>query len=134
MVSTPRETHLFRVDEDEERLWYMDPITVSGLVTNQPTLALANVMRRLPGVSGASAYGDSSFVAQVTPAGIFVLEMDPELGTTSSIGSILVEDSAWKGKRVVAASINASQVIIALDGGVIASFALNELGHLLKKL
>ena len=135
MISTPRETHLFRMDEDEERLWYMDPITVSGLVTNQPTLALANVMRRLPGVSGASAYDDSSFVVQVTPVGISVLEMDPELGTTSFIGSLLLgETSAWKDKRVVAASINASQVVIALDGGVIASFSLDEHGHLQKKL
>lgn len=131
MVSTPRETHLFRVDEDEERLWYMDPITVSGLVTNRPTLALANVMRRLPGMSGTSAYGDSSFVVQVTPAGISVLEMDPELGTTSFVGSLVLEETAtWKGKRVVAASINASQVVIALEGGVIASFSLNEHGHL----
>jgi len=131
VVSTPRETHLFRVDEDEERLWYMDPITVSGLVTNRPTLALANVMRRLPGMSGTSAYGDSSFVVQVTPAGISVLEMDPELGTTSFVGSLVLEETAtWKGKRVVAASINASQVVIALEGGVIASFSLNEHGHL----
>jgi len=134
VVSTPRETHLFRVDEDEGRLWYMDPITVSGLFTDQPTLALANVMRRLPGKSGASAYGDSSFVVQVTPVGISVLEMDPELGTSSFIGSlILAETPTWKDKRVVAASINASQVVIALDGGVIASFGLNEHGHLQTK-
>jgi DNA damage-binding protein 1 len=118
------------VDEDEERLWYMDPITVSGLVTNQPTLALANVMRRLPGMSGASAYGDSSFVVQVTPGGISVLEMDPELGTTSLIGSLILEETShWKSKRVVATSINASQVVVAFDGGVIASFNLNEHGH-----
>ena len=134
MVSTPRETHLFRVDEDEERLWYMDPITVSGLTTNLPTLALANIMRRLPGVSGASAYGDSSFVVQVTPAGISVLEMDPELGTTSLTGSLILgESDTWKDKRVVAASVNASQVVIALDGGVMASFSLKELGVLQKR-
>ena len=134
MVSTPRETHLFRVDEDEGRLWYMDPITVSGLITNQSTIGLANVMRRLPGKSGTSAYDDSSFVVQVTPIGISVLEMDPELGTTSFTGSLILgETTAWKDKRVVAASINASQVVIALDGGVIASFSLTELGHLQKK-
>lgn len=131
MVSTPRETYLFRVDEDEERLWYMDPITVSGLVTSQPTLALANVMQRVPGMSGTSAYGDSSFVVQVTPVGVSVLEMDPELGTTSFIGSLILEEtSTWKNKRVVAASINPSQVVIALEGGVIASFSLDEHGHL----
>ena len=134
MVSTPRETHLFRVDEDEERLWYMDPITVSGLTATQPTLALANVMRRLPGMSGASAYGDSSFVVQVTPVGISVLEMDPELGTASFIGAIVLRESdTWKDRTVVAASVNASQVVIALDGGVIASFNLNEHGHLQKR-
>ena len=134
MVSTPRETHLFRVDEDEERLWYMDPITVSGLTTNQPTLALTNVMRRLPGMSGASAYGDSSFVVQVTPVEISVLEMDPELGTASFVGSIILRESdTWSDKRVVAASVNASQVVVALDGGIIASFSLNEHGHLQKK-
>lgn len=134
MVSTSRETHLFRVDEDEERLWYMDPITVSGLTTNQPTLALANVMQRLPGMSGASAYGDSSFVVQVTPVEISVLEMDPELGTTSFIGAIVFRESdAWKDKTAVSASVNASQVVIALEGGVIASFTLNEHGHLQKR-
>ena len=130
VVSTPRETHLFRVDENEERLWYMDPITVGGLVTSQPTLALANVMRRIPGMSGTSAYGDSSSVIQITPVGISVLEMDRELGTTTSVGSLVLEENAvWKGKRVVATSINASQVVIALEGGVIASFALDENGH-----
>ena len=134
MVSTARDTHLFRVDEDEERLWYMDPITVSGLTTKQPTLALSNVMRRLLGASGASAYGDSSFVVQVTPVEISVLEMDPELGTTSFIGSIILRESdTWKDKRVVAASVNASQVVVALDGGVIVSFNLSEHGHLQKR-
>lgn len=134
VVSTPRETHLFRVDEDEERLWYMDPITVSGLVTNHPTLALANVAQRSPGMSGASAYGDSPFVVQVTPTGIFVLEMDSELGTTSPAGSVILEESAtWKGKRAVAASINASQIVIALGGGILASFSLNEQGGLLAR-
>ena len=134
MVSTPRETHLFRVDEDEERLWYMDPITVSGLSTDRPTLALANVMRRLPGMSGSSAYHNSSFVVQVTPLGISVLEMDPELGTTSLIGSLILgESDDWKDKMVVAASINASQVVIALNGGVLVSFSLTEHGHLQKK-
>lgn len=127
----PQETHLFRVDEDEGRLWYMDPITVGGLVTTHQTLALANVMRRVPGMSGASAYDDSSLVVQVTPVGVSVLEMDPELGTTSSIGSLVLEEIApWKGKRVVATSINASQVVIALDGGVMASFSMDELGIL----
>ena len=112
----------------------MDPITVSGLTTDQPTLALANVMRRLPGVSGASAYSDSSFVVQVTPVGISVLEMDPELGTTSLIGTLTIGDSdAWKDKRVVAASVNPSQVVVALDGGVIASFSLKEHGVLQKR-
>ena len=131
VVSTPRETHLFRVDEYEERIWYMDPTTISGLVTGQPTLALANVMKRAPGKSGASAYGDSSFVVQVTPVGVSVLEMDPELGTTSPTGSIILEETAdWKGKRVVAASINASQVFVALEGGVMASFGPDEHGHL----
>ena len=131
VVSTPQETHLFRVDEDEERLWYMDPITVGGFVTDQPTLALANVMKRVPGMSGAAAYGDSSFVIQVTPKGISVLEMDRELGTTSSVGSLILQETTiWKEKRVVATSINASQVVIALDGGVIASFTLDEYGHL----
>lgn len=131
MVSTSRETHLFRVDEDEERLWYMDPITVSGLVTNQPTLALANVMQRVPGMSGASTYSDSSFIVQVTPVGVSVLEMDPELGTISHIGSLILEETtAWKNKRAVAASVNASQVVIGFEGGVITSFSLNEHGHL----
>jgi DNA damage-binding protein 1 len=131
VISTPRETHLFRVDEDEERLWYMDPITVSGLVTNQQTLALANVMRREPGMSGASAYSDSSFIVQVTPVGVSVLEMDLELGTTLFIGSLILEETTdWKNKRVVAASINASQIVIALEGGVIASFGLSEHGLL----
>ena len=109
----------------------MDPTTVSGLVTYQPTLALANMMRRAPGRAGASAYGDSSFVAQATPVGVSLLEMDPELGTVSCTGSLVLEETApWKGKRVVAASINASQVVVALDGGVIASFTLDEHGHL----
>ena len=131
MLSTPRETHLFRVDENEERLWYMDPITVSGLITNQPTLALANVMQRATGVSGASSYSDSSFVVQVTPTGISVLEIDPELGTTSFTGSLILEEtSTWKGRKVVAASVNASQAVIALDGGVITSFNLDEHAHL----
>lgn len=111
----------------------MDPITVSGLTANQPTLALANVMRRVPGMSGASAYVDSSFVVQVTPVGVSVLEMDPELGATSFIGSLILEETPWRNKRVVVASINASQVVIALEGGVILYFNLDEYGHLQRR-
>lgn len=111
----------------------MDPIIVSGLTANQPTLALANVMRRVPGMSGASAYVDSPFVVQVTPVGVSVLEMDPELGNTSFIGSLILEESPWKNKRVVAASVNASQVVIALEGGVILYFNLDEHGHLQRR-
>ena len=121
------------MDEDEERLWYMDPITVSGLTSNQPTLALANVMRRVPGMSGASAYVDSPFVVQVTPVRVSVLEMDSELGTTSFVGSLTLEESPWKNKRVVAASINASQVVVALEGGIIVYFNLDEHGHLQRR-
>ena len=42
--------------------------------------------------------------------------------------AILRESDTWKDKRVVATSLNAGQVAIALDRGVMAPFRPKELG------
>ena len=68
-----QETHLFRVDEEEEKLWYVDPIT-----TNQLTLA-----RR------TSCYGDLSIAA----APCYVISTDHEFRRAKmALSSNLVVD------------------------------------------
>jgi len=75
-----------------------------------PTLAFGNVARRVTDASGKFSYVNSPLVVQVTLEGALLLEYNMAMGT-------YVQHDKWELREVVAASVNPSQVILALNGG-----------------
>lgn len=118
LMSTVNETHIFQIIDSETgvKFNWLDIGVMSGLRSNQPTLAFSNFLQR----QNDGAYADSSLVVQVVPSGAFLLEWDSSL-------NIYVERASWEVKsappshskplEIVAASVNGSQVALALSGG-----------------
>lgn len=116
-MSTVNETHIFQVIDSETGVKFnrLDVGVMSGLRSDQPTLAFSNFFRRQDG-----DYVNSSLVVQVVPSGAFLLEWDSSLNT-------YVERASWEVKsappshnkplEIVAASVNGSQAALALSGG-----------------
>ena len=127
MVSTLQETYVIRFEDDKGT-------TVSSVggsdrsFLSSRTLAVSNIQQRIPGDgSNRSTYDDSSLVVQVVPEGILLLNYDPNLREYARIGSLWTLDkfsdgnvANWANREIVAADINASQVVIALNHGTLA--------------
>jgi hypothetical protein len=80
-------------------------------VTDQPTLALGNVSKREQPVGGRATYHNSSFIVQITPNKVLLLEL--------SAMNEYAQVAQWTpepGGRIIAASINATQVALGLSG------------------
>ena len=90
-------------------------------MTNLPTIAFGNVVRRVSSPQGKSSYVDSQLVVQVTRHGAYIFNYDAALGSFSA------HASGWEidGREVVAASLNPSQVLLALAGGRLVALNLN---------
>ncbi|KAI0084181.1 CPSF A subunit region-domain-containing protein [Irpex rosettiformis] len=122
ILSTLHESHILRID-GRDTLTRLESGS-SALATDQPTLALANVARRVQrtGPTGpVSAYADSAYVVQITPKGINLLEFDTILGVFNRVGAGWTPEqgSSKRPREIVAASVNASQFVVALNGGTI---------------
>ena len=121
VVSTLEETYVFRIDNAEE-VTRVDPAT-DGLLASAPTLALRNVPRRTT-TNGKSAYVDSSLVVQVTPQKVRLVEYNAALGLFSLVSEGW--DAQKEGRSIVAADINASQIVLGLERGRLALFNMSE--------
>jgi len=117
LMSTVNETHVFEIIDSETGVKFnrLDAGLMSGLISNEHTLAFSNFLQRQNG-----AYVNSSLVVQVVPSGVFLLEWDSSL-------NVYVERDSWEVKNaplshnnkpleIVAASVNGSQVALALSG------------------
>ncbi|TCD64528.1 hypothetical protein EIP91_003995 [Steccherinum ochraceum] len=130
LISTSYESHVFRLD-GQDAFTRLDAATCP-FVTYSPTLALSNIPRRVTtnvGGKSTSSYVDSSLVVQVTSKGIRILEFDEALGTFHVAGdgwSVDNLDPTWQGREVVAASVNASQFVLAFSGGRLALFNMAD--------
>jgi DNA damage-binding protein 1 len=91
---------------------------------------MSNIAKRVPKTSGksTSTYADSSFVVQVTTNEVLLIDVDQSLGIPVIIGKPWTPRSveAWQDKQIVAASINASQIMLALSGGVLVLLNLDQ--------
>jgi len=107
----------------------------TSIVLSLPTLALSNILRRRKNGTGRIIYdGTSGLVVQVTQESLVVLEYN--LSTLEYIQT----GESWMPERllgtpdlyvnaqtkIVAASINSSQSLLALTGGVIVLLNLSE--------
>lgn len=105
----------------------LDP-SVDGFIASLPTLALANIPRRVVTSSGGrsiSSYVDSSLIAQVTSEKVRLVEYDAALGLFSPMGDDW-DPNKLMGRSIVAASVNASQFVLGLSGGRLALLNLGE--------
>ena len=97
---------------------------------DEPTIALANVRRR-ERIGNTSTYVDSPWIVQVTARAVLLLEYDLVQQTFVQVGRPWVPqdyESKWTSKEIVAASINPSQIVIALSGGVVALLNTDAVG------
>ncbi|KZT73848.1 hypothetical protein DAEQUDRAFT_357103 [Daedalea quercina L-15889] len=121
VASTLEDTYVFRIDS-AEAITRLDP-AMDGLLASAPTLAVKNVPRRTT-ANGRSVYVDSSLVVQVTPEKVRLVEYNAALGLFSLVSEGW--DARKEGRSVVAADINASQIVLGLGRGRLALFNLSE--------
>jgi DNA damage-binding protein 1 len=70
---------------------------------------------------GQQGYLNGSLVVQVTSKGAYLLEFDMGLGEYTCVGDWLAASNAGGGSEVVAASVNSTQIVLALNGGRIVT-------------
>ena len=92
-----------------------------------------NLARRTkkPGTT-SSTYEDSPLVVQVTPKRVVLVEYDALLDVhrVASEWAPSEQGVTWSGREIVLASVNSSQIVLALKGGRVAVLNLNEEGGL----
>lgn len=123
LVSTLQASYIFQIRDSGRNttLSYMQEHPTKGLTTNQPTLAFGNVAKRVVGADGRGTYANSQLVVQVTPKGALLLEYDMALDAYG-------QHAGWDlmGMEVVAASVNPSQVLLALNNGTLVALSIAE--------
>ncbi|KAG1776175.1 CPSF A subunit region-domain-containing protein [Suillus placidus] len=132
VVSTLQETHVFRFD-NASSISSIDGDKNTGFITDLPTIAVSNILRRTRNAEKKSDYADSRFVIQVVSKGLLLLEYDPGVRQYSRVSELwtlekfadLGKEGLWKGREIVAASINASQVVLALNWGRVVLLTLD---------
>lgn len=130
VASTLYETYVFRLD-GKDTITHLDPST-TGFVTSSKTLIVSNIRERtVKSTAGRtiSSYEDSALVVQVTPEGVRLLEYDPTLGMFAVKGTGWTPESAgpgWEGRSVVAAHVNASQIVLGLSSGRLVLLNLDD--------
>ncbi|KAI5995209.1 CPSF A subunit region-domain-containing protein [Pisolithus albus] len=125
VVSTLNRTHLLRFEEARGSVISSLPESPSGFETSTCTISLSNIMRLTRKDSSLIYDEHSSLVVQVVPKGLLLLEYSPEAGgfvRKSELPLDKVKDrnllpQALSGQEIVAADINASQIVLALKYG-----------------
>ncbi|KAF4605198.1 hypothetical protein EYR40_003981 [Pleurotus pulmonarius] len=115
VTSTSTSTSLF---EYVNRTLKLVQQTGQGLVTNERTLAVANMAGRQTNQAG-NTYGNSAMIIQVTKHGVHLLHY------VSAFNHWDLKDKASFGAEIVATAINPSQVIVALKGGNVYTVAID---------
>lgn len=130
LVSTNRSTHLFEIDDSGSTttITPVDSATIQSLVTTEATLAFSNLARR-SSVGGSSVYKNSPLVVQVVASGARLLKSNTAFGGYELVAEYPVLSNAPYGQRpleVVAASANASQLVMAASGGKLILWRLGD--------
>lgn len=125
VVSTLNRTHLLRFEEARGSVISSLPESPSGFETSTCTISLSNIMRLTRKDSSLIYDEHSPLVVQVVPKGLLLLEYSLEAGgfvRKSELPLDKVKDrnllpQALSGQEIVAADINASQIVLALKYG-----------------
>lgn len=132
LVSTSQSSHLLKINHEGGYCHVRHSVT--GF-SSRPTLAVSNICQRSER-QGKQFYGNSSFVVQVTSEELRLLEYDTVSEDFTKISHWTarnLHDSALRyrhdgitAREIVAASVNASQFLVALAGGLLVLLNLNE--------
>jgi hypothetical protein len=106
-LSTAQSTHILRLGHNNSISY--DESSGRGFVTSQPTIAMSNVVRK-----NDTVYENGTFVVQVTPTGVRLLEHEMGLDDYDQVGSDWLPPN---GGRIVAASIHASLIALGVSNG-----------------
>ncbi|KAG9315581.1 CPSF A subunit region-domain-containing protein [Chiua virens] len=134
IVSTLQETFVLRFEDDQKTLVSSD----KGFLLDR-TLAVSNIQERRQTPGDGPAYVDSSMVVQVVPRGILLLKYDSRLREYTRIGDLWTldkfadGDASWASRKIVAADINATQVVIALNHGRLVVLNLSDSEQFVKQ-
>ncbi|KAH7926445.1 hypothetical protein BV22DRAFT_1118853 [Leucogyrophana mollusca] len=132
IVSTLQETHVLQFDGGGA-VSRVENVS-KGFMVGVPTMTVMNLKRRMPKRPGqpASTYAESSLVVQVFSKGLLLLDYDVGLGEYTRVGDVRTIDKfappgkSWAGREIVAASANASQIVLALNWGTLVVLNMNE--------
>lgn len=136
LLSTLHKSYLLKID-GRNTISHLES-KATAFITDSPTLALANIPRRVtrPGLGGASSvssYVDSAYVVQVTSRVINLVEYDTPLSTFTRVGggwNPPQQALSKQPREIVAASVNSSQFVVALNGGTVVLLNLGFNGQL----
>lgn len=131
-MSTLQETHVFHFD-DASSISCIDGNKNAGFITNLPSITVSNIVRCTRNREGRSEYADSGLVVQVVSNALLLLEYDSGLREYTRVGEAWAlekfadpgEEGKWRGREIVAASVNASQVVLALSWGRVVLLTLD---------
>jgi len=109
---------------------FLEDNAIEGLKMHEPTIAFSNVSQRVKGQDGKAQYVNSSLAVQVTASCLSLLELDEGLQSYVMCDTWEVKENALEdpSAEIVAASINSSQIALAVSGGkkVLLSVAENK--------
>jgi DNA damage-binding protein 1 len=129
IASTNSQTLFYRFNDQgaDTSVVQLSDAAGKGLRVNERTIAFGNIQRRGT-VGGRAAYIDSSQVVQVVKSGVYLLEYDSALEGYIEKAKYLPQDLRLIGNftEIVAASINASQIAVAFNGGLVVLLNVNE--------
>ncbi|THV04459.1 hypothetical protein K435DRAFT_649225 [Dendrothele bispora CBS 962.96] len=118
LASTLQETHVFGLNS--ANTISLLPSNSAHFILDEQTLCAQNIGERV-----GKEYVDGSMIVQITPKAIRLLEYDSVLDQWSRVDHLDVDSRPeWSGRKIVAASANASQILVALSNGVLASFKI----------
>ncbi|KAF5362887.1 hypothetical protein D9758_007154 [Tetrapyrgos nigripes] len=122
VASTLQTTHIFRL-ESNNTLPVLPNSNNTGFITDEPTLFVQNIAEKVD-----KEYRDGSMIVQVTPKAIRLLQPDEVMNEVTKIDQVDAGTVGAKyggnnsNTRIVAASVNNSQILAALGHGILASY------------
>jgi DNA damage-binding protein 1 len=131
VLSTLTQTHLFRLDT-ASRISRVETVG-RGIATQLPTIALSNVPKKLSKLPTRSAhqptYANSSYIVQITPKGVSLLEFEMGLEEYALVVDWSPEKmgEGWDGMEVICGDVDekSGMIVVALTS---ARLVLLELG------
>jgi len=110
VVSTIENTQIFRIDN--QHTFSAEPSSAQGFSTNERTICAGNLAQKL-----ADGKYPCQYVAQVTATGVYLVKYNETLRQYDREDGWDAQERLGPNSKIAVASINNSQVLLALGGG-----------------